>query len=46
MHPYFWLIIFCAVIAITISIVLNKKKEIGIELSVYRSEKLEFVNQS
>ena len=26
MHPNFWLIIICAVIAITIAIVMNKKK--------------------
>jgi|UPI0003A6C265 hypothetical protein len=27
MHPNFWLIIICAVIAITIAIVMNKKKK-------------------
>ncbi|MGO5051860.1 hypothetical protein ACTQ6A_04980 [Lachnospiraceae bacterium LCP25S3_G4] len=27
MHPYFWLIMFCAAIAITIAIILNKKKK-------------------
>ena len=36
MHPNFWLIIICAVIAITIAIVMNKKKEIVKEIPGYR----------
>ena len=37
MHPNFWLIIICAVIAITIAIVMNKKKK-SKEIPGYREK--------